>query len=146
MCKSFIWVLILMTLPGLHTVADEDDLLLSVTITGVQANEGQVMLSLFTGEANFLKEPFIDEVLPAGDGKAVHFELSGLAKGTYAISVFYDQDGDGKLKKGFMGIPKELVGFSNNAKGTFGPPSFEESSFILKEDTSIVINLGKARD
>ena len=135
-----------MTLPSLHAVTDKDVLLLSVTITGVRENEGQVMLSLFTSEANFLKIPFINKVLPVRNGKKIHFELSGLAKGIYAISVFYDQDGDGKLKKGFMGIPKELVGFSNNAKGTFGPPSFEKSAFILTEDKSIVINLGKARD
>ena len=36
-----------------------------------------------------------------------------------------------KLDTNFFGIPKEQFGFSNNAKGRFGPPSFESASFEL---------------
>ena len=34
-----------------------------------------------------------------------------------------------------MKIPKEGYGFSNNAKGTFGPPAFEKTIFEINENT-----------
>jgi uncharacterized protein (DUF2141 family) len=36
-----------------------------------------------------------------------------------------------------MGIPKEGFGFSNNAKGTFGPPSLEKMIFEVEENMSV---------
>jgi uncharacterized protein (DUF2141 family) len=32
-----------------------------------------------------------------------------------------------------MGIPKEAYGFSNNARGTFGPPKDEKVRFSFRE-------------
>ena len=63
----------------------------------------------------------------------------------YAVSVVYDEDGNGKLNTGFLGIPSDPVGFSNNAKGTFGPPSFYKASFAFPELEKISIILGLAK-
>ena len=49
--------------------------------------------------------------------------------GTYAVKVFHDEDDNGTLDTNWMGIPKEPYGFSNDAMGTFGPPSFQQASF-----------------
>ncbi|WP_394700395.1 DUF2141 domain-containing protein [uncultured Bacteroides sp.] len=38
-----------------------------------------------------------------------------------------------------FGIPTEKYGFSNNAKGRMGPPSFEQAKFELKNDRVIRI-------
>ena len=35
------------------------------------------------------------------------------------------------LDTGFLGIPTEDYGFSNDAKGTFGPASFDDSKFEM---------------
>ena len=43
----------------------------------------------------------------------------------------HDENRNGKLDTNFLGIPKEGVGASNNPKSRFGPPSFEESMFVL---------------
>lgn len=56
-------------------------------------------------------------------------EFSGIAPATYAISVFHDENSDGKLATNFIGIPREGVGASNNAKGRFGPPKFDAAAF-----------------
>jgi uncharacterized protein (DUF2141 family) len=55
------------------------------------------------------------------DEGEVRFTFTDLKAGTYSVSIVYDEDSNGKLNTGFLGIPSELVGFSNNAKGTFGP-------------------------
>ena len=43
----------------------------------------------------------------------------------------------------FFAIPQEKYGFSNDAPVFFGPPSFEEASFFVKNEgmTKIEINL-----
>ena len=55
------------------------------------------------------------------------------------MSVYYDKDSDGKLNTGLFGIPTELVGFSNQARSLFGPPSFKKASFPISNDHSIDI-------
>ena len=36
-----------------------------------------------------------------------------------------------KLDTNFAGMPIELYGFSNNARGRFGPPPFVKTAFTL---------------
>jgi len=84
--------------------------------------------------------------MPINDVGGARFEFSGLAAGNYAVSVVYDEDGNGKLNTGFLGIPSEPVGFSNNAKATFGPPSFDKASFAFPQSEKISITLGRAKE
>ena len=51
------------------------------------------------------------------------------APGKYAVSVFHDENSNGKMDTNFVGMPKEGVGASNNAKGHFGPPKFDAAAF-----------------
>jgi uncharacterized protein (DUF2141 family) len=62
------------------------------------------------------------------NGSAV-CEFQGIAPGRYAVSVFHDENSNGKMDTNFIGIPKEGVGASNDAKGRFGPPKFEAAAF-----------------
>jgi len=67
-----------------------------------------------------------------------------LPPGEYAISVFHDRDSDEKIKTNLFGIPKDPIGFSNNAKARFGPPKYSDAKF--KISTKLVrmkIVLGK---
>jgi uncharacterized protein (DUF2141 family) len=57
--------------------------------------------------------------------------IAGLPEGGVAIKLFQDLDTDAQLSTNLLGIPEEPYGFSNNARGTFGPPSFEEAVFAL---------------
>lgn len=54
--------------------------------------------------------------------------LKGLPPGRYAVAAFHDADGDGDLSLWPLGVPKEAYGFSNNARGRFGPPPFEAAA------------------
>lgn len=49
--------------------------------------------------------------------------------GSYAIAVIHDENMDGELETNFLGVPKEGYGFSNDAKGMIGAPSFSAASF-----------------
>jgi uncharacterized protein (DUF2141 family) len=55
--------------------------------------------------------------------------------GEYAIAFFIDANGNKKLDKNFLGIPKEQFGFSNNAMGTLSAPTFEQAKFKVAGNT-----------
>ena len=59
--------------------------------------------------------------------------------GSYAISGFQDFDGNGIMSGNFLGIPKEPFGFSNNARGKFGPPKWRDAVFIFNTPNQEVI-------
>lgn len=60
---------------------------------------------------------------------SVTFE--SLPLGTYAVSVFHDENGDGKINRGGFGIPLEGFGFSRNPSITTSAPDFEETAVIV---------------
>ena len=124
----------------------EQPITLAVQVVGGQPNKGKVILSIFSSSENYLKSPINKKSLPINDEGNALFQFDYLEPGTYAISVVYDKDENGKLNTGFLGIPTELVGFSNNARGRFGPPSFKDTSFALVENRTIEIYLGKVKN
>ncbi len=63
-------------------------------------------------------------------------EFDGIEPGTYAVSVFHDEDMNGKLNTKFLGRPAEGWGVSNNVSaGTFGPPGYDEARFQYTGNT-----------
>lgn len=62
-----------------------------------------------------------------------------LEAGTYSIGFFIDKNDNEKLDTNLLGVPKEQFGFSNDAMGRFGPPSFEAASFNLDEETILIM-------
>lgn len=106
---------------------------LTLTITNIGSSEGVVQVLIFNQADGFPDTPpkaYKILKLPIQQGRAVA-EIQ-LPEGRHAISAFHDHDGDGKLRTGAFGIPKDAYGFSNNAKGFFGPPAFEKAAFYLE--------------
>jgi len=119
---------------------------LIVEVNNAKPKIGQIIISVFNSKKTFLKESHISKTKAVDPNGQAFFEIFNLPTGIYSVSAIYDEDNDGELKTGFMGIPKELVGFSNNVKGTFGPPSFSKAAFKLDSNKTIKINLVNAKD
>ena len=126
--------------------SDQDTVTVQVNVTGATPGKGQIILSLFFTAENYLKSPILSRTKPVNTEGIAEFELSNLLPGSYALNAFYDEDSNGELNTGMFGVPKELVGFSNNAKGFFGPPKFEKVVFEAFKPQQININLGKAKN
>jgi uncharacterized protein (DUF2141 family) len=45
------------------------------------------------------------------------------------LAAFHDENDNGKLDTNWIGIPKEGLASSNNAKGRMGPPKWRDASF-----------------
>ena len=67
---------------------------------------------------------------PAALG-AVTVRIAGVPPGTYAAQAYQDENDNGKLDRTLFGIPKEGLGFSNDAPMRFGPPSFADAAFTV---------------
>ena len=61
--------------------------------------------------------------------------------GIVAIAVFHDVNGNGAVDEGFLGIPKEQYGFTNNARPLFRPPTYHASSIVIEGRTAHLIKL-----
>jgi uncharacterized protein (DUF2141 family) len=128
------------------SLAEDDNLSLIVKVSGAIPDKGQAIFSLFTSSKDYLKQPAISKIKPVNNKGEAIFSLTPLETGIYAISIIYDENNDGKLNTNFIGIPTEHIGFSNNATGVFGPPSFDDTALIFKESQDMHITFGKASD
>lgn len=61
-----------------------------------------------------------------------------LPPGTYAVSVFDDLNGNRKLDRNMLGIPREPVGASNNPPARMGPPRFEDCAFRVGDKPEVI--------
>ena len=102
---------------------------LIVEVEGLKDDRGRLHASLYASEEGFPTKPekalrHVDVPIVGGKARVV---FDGLPPGGYAVAAYHDENGDGKLDTGFLGIPTEGLASSNDAKGFMGPPSFEKA-------------------
>lgn len=107
----------------------------------LKTDKGQVRAVLFDREVGFphRREQAIQHIsLPIVNGTA-NGQFQSVPYGDYAISYYHDEDNNNKLKTYFIGLPKEGVGASRDAKGKFGPPQWQDAFFnVNKQFTKVV--------
>ena len=114
---------------------------LTVEVAGLKSARGRVLVAVYNRSEDFLKQPFKTAAVDAQAGK-VRLVISDLAPGDYALSVFQDVNGNGELDTNPAGMPIEPYGFSNDAAGHYGPPSYEQSRLnVPTAGSAISINL-----
>tara|TARA_Y100000588_G_scaffold1946_1_gene2852 strand:+ start:2175 stop:2651 length:477 start_codon:yes stop_codon:yes gene_type:complete len=132
----YLGLFLILTLPVGAEIQTRDKLsILNITILNFENNQGQVLVTLFNSEEGFPIEASKAFRFFKGDikDKKAQVIFDFLPAGVYAVGVVHDEDNSGKMNSGFLGIPSESVGVSNDAKGSFGPPSFENAKFIIKK-------------
>ena len=107
-----------------------------VDVVGLHNNKGQVLCSLFSSAIGFPKKDDKAEAHYTAEisNRQASCEFVGVAPGTYAVSAFHDENSNGKLDTNFMGIPREGVAASNDARGRLGPPKFDDAAFQVSGD------------
>ncbi len=115
--------------PGSATAEDNAKTkdVITFTVTNLEHSRGKVRCSIYR-ESGWLETP-VAEVTAKIVGKKATCRFRGISSGTYGLAGHHDEDGDDELDTNFVGIPSEGLCASNNATGSFGPPSFDDAKF-----------------
>jgi uncharacterized protein (DUF2141 family) len=117
---------------------------ITITIHGIEQAEGNMDIALYDNADDYPgKDHAVVGLTLAVDSLTFTYVITDIPFGTYAIAVIHDVDKNGLLNTNWIGMPKEPFGFSNNAKGRFGPPDFKDASFKVERDTDVSIKLIK---
>ncbi len=108
----------------------------TVSVTGIKAVSGTIQIALYD-EAGFASDKAVKDASLAVTGETVTWTIDGLAPGTYGVKLYQDVDGNGKMNTNPFGLPIEPYAFSNNAKGSFGPPGFAAAAFTVGEGETV---------
>lgn len=137
--KIIITALILFIATNLFAQSKHD---LVVTTTGYKNKTGNIFISVYNSDKNYMnvsKASYLG-IVKAAEGKT-SYTFKNIPDAVYAVSLFFDENKNGKLDKNFFGIPTEKYGFSNNARGFFGPAKFSKAKFTHNADQEIIISL-----
>lgn len=114
---------------------------ISLAVTDLRSANGQLIVCLWSTRTNF-------PTCEAGDGIPRHtFAVTGRTMrvavplpraGQYAVTVFHDENRNGRLGTNFLGMPTEGVGVSNNPGGR---PRFATSVVDLAPGGSISVRM-----
>ena len=112
---------------------------LTVEIRGIKKSVGKIFVAVYRKKDDY----------PAASGRYKYSIVDAkagsttanieLPNDTYAVAVFHDANDNTVMDKNMFGVPTEIYGFGNNARGTFSAPSFEEAAIELKQDKKIVV-------
>jgi uncharacterized protein (DUF2141 family) len=111
---------------------------LTIGVTSLRSNNGHVGCAVYNSAQGFPTDPAraLQRVwCPISTG-ASRCSFDPIPAGTYAVACFHDENDNGKLDTGLLGIPTEGVLASNQAKGFMGPPSFDRAKFSFSGATS----------
>jgi uncharacterized protein (DUF2141 family) len=101
----------------------------TVAVSGIEAAKGRIHVDICV-EARFL-EP---DCGYAGEASAVAgttvVTVVDVPPGRYAASAYWDANGNGKPDRNLIGMPTELVGFSNDVRVHMSKPKFADAAFV----------------
>ncbi|MCP4752880.1 MAG: DUF2141 domain-containing protein [Proteobacteria bacterium] len=113
---------------------------ISFVMKNLESNDGSVRVAVFGSAETFLEKG--KAVVGCKTQKPLKNRqarvICQLKPGRYAAAVFHDENDNKKMDQNFFKIPKEGYGFSNNAKGSFGPPKYEDAAFSVGEEDMAV--------
>ena len=100
------------------------------------------MIALFDNKNDYLN---LDKMFAgfdiAADSSVVSCTFQGLPFGTYALTIYHDEDSNGELNRSWLGMPQEGYAFSNNYHNVLKPASFEDAAFEFSGSNLLIISM-----
>lgn len=118
---------------------------LAVTVGNTYEVLGDIRIAIYDSPDAFEADgpPVAAMVMRLSQPQA-RMTVGPLPQGRYAVRVFQDINRNGKIDRNMLGIPSEPFGFSNDAMGSMGPPSFDQAAVTVGEGTTgIAIRLNR---
>ncbi|MFO7566206.1 MAG: DUF2141 domain-containing protein [Enhygromyxa sp.] len=112
---------------------------LSVEVTGLRNADGAVHGYLYAsadGFPNNFSKAVAHTKSGNISGSRASLDFAALAPGEYAVFVFHDENGDGKLDKNLIGLPQEGIGVSNLQLDKPKRPRWSAAKFEVRGPTT----------
>ena len=124
------------------TAQTKDTGTLTVRVTGARNTKGKIGVTLFQDAQGFpddtSKAVRQQSVEIDSNTRSAQVTFKDVPQGTFAVSVLHDENGNGKMDKNFVGMPKEGYGASNNPKKKKRAPTFDEAKFSLNSSEQAI--------
>ncbi|MCD8444527.1 DUF2141 domain-containing protein [Tenacibaculum finnmarkense] len=127
-------------LTGILNSISQEKHTITVYFEGMKSDKGNLYVAIYNHKKDFLKEPIKGKTIKISDKKA-SLVFENMIAGTYAISAFHDVNDNKKMDTNFIGIPKEPIGISNDAKGFMGPPKYKDAKFDVIQSIKMTIRI-----
>jgi uncharacterized protein (DUF2141 family) len=105
--------------------------LIEVSVTGVEGARGHIRVEICTRDT-FLKPACPYEGAAQARAGETIVEVAGVPPGLYAAQVFHDDTDGGVVHQNLLGIPREAIGFSNDAPLHVHGPRFSDAAFSVE--------------
>ena len=114
----------------------------TLVICNLDSKTGKLYIGWYKTEGDYNKKlnAVFSKIEPVTGSKEQRIHFAAVPTGRYAIAVFLDENGNGKIDTNILGIPKEKYGFSNNRFPLTRAASFEEAA-VSVEDREEVISI-----
>jgi uncharacterized protein (DUF2141 family) len=112
---------------------------LAAAVSQARNDLGEVRCGLFDSAEGWRKEEHALRAVDAAikDGKAA-CDFGVVPPGDYAVAVFHAEQGEPTISYGFLGKPRQGVGFSNNPSIAFGAPDFKAARVSVGQEALVV--------
>lgn len=102
---------------------------ITMNIGNVRNARGRVVVDICPQERFLADGCVLHEEVPASAGTTT-VTIPNVPAGQYAVQAFHDENANGEVDRGMLGIPREGVGFSRNARIGLGPPKWRDAVFV----------------
>ena len=115
---------------------------LYIKVTGILSNQGKIIVGIYKDKDSFpiIGKQYKSYKVEIQDKKA-SLLITNLEKGWYAIGLCHDLNSNDKMDNNSLGYPMEPYGFSNNVRGHFSRPTFDQARFYFDGSATLVIKL-----
>ena len=111
---------------------------IQLEVSGLNNTNGQLAIAIFDNADSFENEnnTYKDSTIVVTNNEMTIL-IEDVDPGTYAISIFHDENENEELDVNWLGIPIEGFGFSNNPSISFSAPQYNDCSFIVEENQTL---------
>ena len=141
------YILLFLIFFGFTSLVTAQDHQLTVIISGINKVKGELIIGLFDNKSAWLKKgkEFSEKTIEI-KSKEETIIFDNLPDGEYGVSVYHDQNSDGKCNRSIIGYPVEGFGFSRDARVFVKAPGFKKASFSVTGNSTENITLRYKKD
>jgi len=109
-------------------------------VTNIESNNGMVYYVLYDSSESMMQRKAIQRQMSNIENGVATITFNDVVAGDYSIVCFHDKNENNKMDFDEIGMPLEKYGVSNNKINPYGPPTFNDTKFEVK-DTNLTFEI-----